>query len=231
MTRIICLANSLKRSERCIAGIEPSTGRWIRPVTAQLDGRVPRLTRLVAGAEPRLLDLLEIPLADTGPDFGFESENRLILPGAWRRVGRAQVSDLLKYRAPDREILHTATPYVTVPYMQSLPPEERRTLQLVETTRFSVRRDGPSNRWKGTLTTRAGQRLTAHITDPVLMQQLAVGYRPSDHCLVTVSLSMPWRPPDWDGDDPCWKLIASAIDLDPAHSSAAEELDLASVPF
>ena len=231
MTRIICLANSLKRSERCIAGIEPATGRWIRPVTAHLDGRVPRPTRLVAGAEPRLLDLLEIPLADTGPDYGFESENRLILPGAWRRVGRARASDLLKHRAPDREILHTGTPYVTVPYMQGLPPEERRTLQLVETTGFSVQRDARSNRWKGTLTTRAGQRLTAHITDPLLMQQLAVGYRPSDHCLVTVSLSMPWRPPGWEGDEPCWKLIASVIDLDPAHASAADELDLASVPF
>ncbi len=100
MTRIICLANSLKRSERCIAGIEPATGRWIRPVTAHLDGRVPRPTRLVAGAEPRLLDLLEIPLADTGPDYGFESENRLILPGAWRRVGRARASDLLNTARP-----------------------------------------------------------------------------------------------------------------------------------
>ncbi len=231
MTRIICLANSLKRSERCIAGIEPTTGRWIRPVTAHLDGRVPRPTRLVAGAEPRLLDLLEIPLADTGPDYGFESENRLILPGAWRRVGRVQAPSLLKYRAPDPEILHTTTPYVTVPYMEGLPPEERRTLQLVETTRFSVQRDARSNRWKGTFTTPAGQRLTAHITDPLLMQELAVGYRPSDHCLVTISLSMPWRPPDWDGDEPCWKLIASVLDLDPAHASAADELDLASVPF
>jgi len=28
-----------------------------------------------------------------------------------------------------------------------------------------------------------------------------------------VSLSMPWRPDDWEGDDPCWKLIAGVIEL------------------
>ncbi|WP_255532405.1 hypothetical protein [Microcoleus sp. LEGE 07076] len=31
--------------------------------------------------------------------------------------------------------------------------------------------------------------------------------------MVTVSLSMPWLPDDWEGDDPCWKLIAGVIEL------------------
>ncbi|WP_332955721.1 hypothetical protein [Microcoleus sp. AR_TQ3_B6] len=38
-------------------------------------------------------------------------------------------------------------------------------------------------------------------------------YRPQKACLVTVSLSMPWRPDDWEGDDPCWKLIAGVVEL------------------
>jgi hypothetical protein len=24
---------------------------------------------------------------------------------------------------------------------------------------------------------------------------------------------MPWRPDDWEGDDPCWKLIADVVEL------------------
>src|SRR5215211_2344269 len=83
MTRIVCLANSWKRSERCVAGIDLGTGRWVRPVTASIDGSVPRHVRAVRKGEPGLLDQIDLPLASTGPDFGFECENRLILPGRW----------------------------------------------------------------------------------------------------------------------------------------------------
>ncbi|MFP5272720.1 dual OB domain-containing protein [Coleofasciculus sp.] len=32
MKKIICLANSRKLDERCIAGIDLNTGKWVRPV-------------------------------------------------------------------------------------------------------------------------------------------------------------------------------------------------------
>mgnify|MGYP001478841279 CR=1 FL=1 len=48
------------------------------------------------------------------------------------------------------------------------------------------------------------------------MENLERGYHPDQHCLVTVSLSMPYRPSDWKGEgDPCWKLIAGVIELQP----------------
>ncbi len=237
MTRIICLANSWKHQERCIAGIDLATGRWVRPVTATADGSVPRAVRLVAGTEPAVLDVLEIPLSASGPDFGFESENRLILRGRWRRVGRVQPGEVRKYLPSERHILHTATPYVTVPFMRALPAHRRATLQLVETATFSVRagqrRAWGNPVWKGSLTTRAGQRLTANITDPVFVRKLETGYQPGARCLVTVSIGMPWRPPDWEGDEPCWKLIAAVIELDADSSPpvTADDLDLADVPF
>ncbi|MBC6418050.1 MAG: hypothetical protein GDA44_04290, partial [Prochloron sp. SP5CPC1] len=100
MKQIICLANSRKLGESCIAGIDVDTGKWIRPVRDKLypqDGRIPRSVRLVEGREPELLDILEIPLADTGNDFGFESENRSVLPGYWNCLGKVKTKDLLKY--------------------------------------------------------------------------------------------------------------------------------------
>lgn len=82
LKRIICLANSWKLKERCIAGLDLATGKWIRPVCDSLypeDGRVPSFVRAIEGREPELLDILQIPLAKTGPDFDFECENLSIL--------------------------------------------------------------------------------------------------------------------------------------------------------
>ena len=58
-----------------------------------------------------------------------------------------------------------------------------------------------------------GKRLTATITDPIFTRRLELGYSPQQPCLVTVSLSMPWRPSDWEGSDPWWKSIAAVIEL------------------
>ena len=234
MARIVCLANSWKRSERCIAGIEVATGHWLRPVTASADGSVPRHIRGVRKGEPALLDLLDLPLADDGPDFGFERENRLILPGRWYVRGQAHPDDLRRYVEDAGPILHTAQRYVTVPQLQALPPAERRTLQLIEATDFAVeatrRQQSGHGVWKGTFSTRAGYHLTANITDPAYSGRLDAGHVPDRHCLLTISLSLPWRPPSWELDDPCWKLIAGVIELSPGRA-AFSCAELAAVPF
>ncbi len=218
MTRIICLANSWKRGDRCIAGINPNTGQWIRPVSDLPDGRVPKEMRQISRLEPALLDILEIPLAHTGPDFGFECENLSILPGEWRRLKRASASDLLKFCSQEKYILHNEQRYVTIDFMQSLPFSQRYTLQLILAVKLSVRSLGArfedSKKWEATLETAQHQKLTATITDPAFVRILELGYRPQHPCLVTVSLSMPWRPSDWEKEgDPCWKLIAAVIEL------------------
>ena len=88
ITRIVVLANSWKHHDWCLAGIDLDTGKWVRPVTSLDDGRVPKTSMKLDGYFPALLDVLEIPLDSTGPDFGFESENRTILPGRWYRRDR-----------------------------------------------------------------------------------------------------------------------------------------------
>lgn len=219
MTRIICLANSLKYGDRCIAGIDPATGDWIRPMSDLADGRITSEMQLIDDQEPALLDILEIPLAQTGPSiWDYESENRSLLSGAWQRVGKAQPAEVLQYCGEYSNILHNDEKFVTVSYLKSLPAAERRTLQLVYATAISVRSKAKTQggrSWKGSLTTPTGQQITdAIITDPVLIDRLETGNLPQSPCLVTVSLSMPYRPANgWQGDDPCWKLISGAIEL------------------
>ena len=221
MAQIICLANSWKRGDRCIAGINELQGKWVRPVSDLPDGQIPKEMRQINRLEPALLDVLEIPLAKTGPDLGFECENLSVLPGKWRQVGKVPPAYLLKYCNSQEYILHNHLPYVTVEYMQSLPMCDRLTLQLVKAVRFTVKklikRFEGGNKWKGfwkgSVVTQPGQKLTAKITDPVFIKKLESGYRPQKACLVTVSLGMPWRRDNWEGGYRCWKLIAGVVEL------------------
>lgn len=217
MTQIICLANSWKNKERCIAGINPDTSKWIRPVSKLDDGRVPSSSRLIDGQEPILLDILEIPLSDTGPNFDFESENLLILPGEWRRVGRVRPEDILRYCEHEQYILHNKGKAVTLSFIQGLPMHRRRTLQLVRTREFvlqSEKDDKGNLKWRGSLVATNGAELVnARITDPIFVKKLNNKYLPGNDCLVTVSLGMPQQQRNAE-EKFCSKLIAGVIELD-----------------
>ena len=58
---VICLANSYKHYDRCIAGIESTSGQWIRPVSDLDDGRIPKNDRFIKAEEITLLDRVDIP--------------------------------------------------------------------------------------------------------------------------------------------------------------------------
>src|ERR1700722_15252101 len=85
MKRIICLANSRKMGDRCIAGREfledGSIGPWVRPVSARPDEAV-SLTemRYADGSDPRLLDIIDIPFIEWRGKSN-QPENWLIDPG------------------------------------------------------------------------------------------------------------------------------------------------------
>jgi hypothetical protein len=259
MTQLICLANSWKHGDRCIAGINPTTGQWIRPISALENGQIPPHIRLIQQREPALLDILEVPLTEhefdnrrlrgvarratplkrrffvgagcarpnekplveltlTEEPIEFARENRLMQSGVWRKIGRVQPEALLPYCQQGEFILHNTQRYVLLSYLQSLPFSCRQTIQLVKAVTFSARISGQrldgSEKWEGRLFTETGLELTARITDPLLVRRLELDCLPKLPCLVTVSLSLPWVPPDWAGEEqPCWKLIAGLIEL------------------
>jgi len=218
MTRIVVLANSWKHYDWCLAGIDLDTGKWVRPVTGLDDGRVPKTSMKLGGYFPALLDVLEIPLDSTGPDFGFESENRTILPGRWYKQSKMTPRDIEKYTKRPYYVLHNHRKYVTPRDLQQKPFEKRVTLQLIRVGSFKVRdaRRKPTDKpsWKGTILS-GGRELEVKITDPVCFERLNRGYKPSPSCFLTMSLGMPYKPSDWDEDDEpaCWKLIAGVIEL------------------
>ena len=97
--RILCLANSRKRGGRCVAGkVMQSDGRsggWLRPVSAREDEEVsPQERRYADGGEPRILDVIDVPLLSPRPKT-YQRENWLLDPNrCWAKVGQAAWNDL-----------------------------------------------------------------------------------------------------------------------------------------
>jgi hypothetical protein len=96
---LIVLANSVKRSGRCLAGKEVvrtggqwKAGGWIRPVATPDGGEVPLYGMQQAlGYNPNLLEILEIPF-DRAASLPDQPENWLLLTPlrakSWKSIGR-----------------------------------------------------------------------------------------------------------------------------------------------
>lgn len=218
ITRIVILANSWKHHDWCLAGIDLDTGKWVRPVTGLDDGRIPQTAIKLGGYFPELLDVLEIPLDKTGPDFDFESENRTILPGLWYLREKLTPKDIETYTEQPYYVLHNKKKYVTTKEFRQKPIAKRKTLQLIHVNEFKVcdarKETKEKHNWKGLITS-GNREIDVKITDPVYVEKLNKGHKPSSHCFLTMSLSMPHKPPDWrEEEEPvCWKLIAGVIEL------------------
>ena len=103
-------------------------------------------------------------------------------------------------------------------YLQSLPLDKRKTLQLVNVVSLSIKSRQTTRggtQWLGTIVSSSGKKLVdIPITDPIFVKKIESGYQSNGNYLITMSLGMPYKPDNWDGDEaPCWKLIAGVIEL------------------
>ncbi|MGB5157473.1 dual OB domain-containing protein [Desulfobacterium sp. N47] len=100
-TLFICLANSKKLGERCIAGIEvkkvggtyqpiekEGKPKWLRPISKYQHGAVSE--DLVGGI--RLMDIIEIDVEKLCPD-GYQSENATFNPASIKNIGNVRLSE------------------------------------------------------------------------------------------------------------------------------------------
>jgi len=211
MARLICLANSDRDRDRCIAGIDIETGRWVRPVPH--DGSaIPKRRTYVHGSPLSLLDVVEIDLTDENPGTRFQRENRVIQSWRWRIVGRRPVSDVLRYCDFATPILHNAKASVCPTELEVLPPLKWKSLQLVRAHDVKFKRS--YRHCRARFRDRAGGGpYDLAVTDPEMNRNLPdEGITISD-CLLTVSLGEPWRHSGSSNEAMCYKLVAAVIEL------------------
>jgi hypothetical protein len=214
MSKIICLANSYKGGgERCIADIDPDTRMWIRPVLGNKSRAVTSPMRLIDGKEPQVLDILEIPLEDFGPDEGCQPENRLLKAGKWKKVGQIAPKDLLKYCEDDSVILHNHQEYVPPEFFTKLPKSKWRSLQLVHNTKVKFERAYKPNQWRVVFRNGKGHVLDLKLTDPLISDRLRKNEKISNNCILTVSLATPWSPQGSNQPERCYKMVAGVVGL------------------
>ena len=214
MASIICLANSYKGGgRRCIAGIDSKTGEWVRPISRGAEKAIDWSIRKVDEAEPKILDVLEIPLEDSGPDEEYQPENRFLTSGRWQKIGQLEPQDLLKYCEDDSVILHNHQDYVSPELLSEKASSERKSLQLIHSENAKFNRDLYDNKkWRVCFQYGRKKYLDLKLTDVVLSDRLRKNEKISNECILTISLATPWRR-DEKTPERCYKMVAGVVEL------------------
>ena len=219
LKRIVCLANSVKTGGRCIAGKEvkgSGYGGWIRPIGGrETDELLISECDLGAGAQPKLLDVIEVPLQGATP-HNHQSENHLIHPKPWRRVDKIAWSELksISDQPPHLWQNHDHTKGGQFDCMSREDAFSFSTsLALIWVPKL-IAEVSPSP-WKARKDYRGsfeymGDMYKFKITDPAAVESLKTkgeGSHEIKAAFLTISLTEPWE----KDNNRCYKLIAAII--------------------
>lgn len=217
--KLVCLANSRKRSGRCVAGFDREAGAWIRPIPDTEDGTVPTSgTILDNSQELKVLDLFEVELVRARPDE-IQPENHVFSDTTWTtagRLGATEAVDLLEEIADAGPKLFGSAGDRVAPD-ELLGPHGSLTVVEPEGVRWELD-TGFFNRPRLRAHFRvSGQPYDLVVTDPEFFKRFsgwslgyydrdAPGIGEHDRIWFTVSLTEPFEA---TGD--CFKLVAAVI--------------------
>lgn len=223
---IVCLANSRKLNGRCVAGIEIAQDRrlgWIRPVSAREHQEVSEYERQYQnGADPRLLDIVDVPLLRAQP-HEYQQENWLLDPAQyWVKKGAAAWNDLSGLADP-LEALWINGHHTYNGRNDTVPLTQARTLQsslrLIAVSSMTLAVFAPGEAF-GNRKRRVQGRFRHHgaeyrlwITDPLYEREYLAkpdGHYEIGESFLTVSLGEPLN-------DACYKLIAAIVERPGSH--------------
>ena len=218
---IVCLANSRKLGERCVAGYDIAAGRWLRPVSNTLDGSLERRDRVcLDGGEPRLLDRLRIGLVRPAPR-AHQPENWLLAPVRWRRLGvvspTAACAFLGALATPGPDLLGGRNDRVPASDFTAQPAAASLAVVEPEALEWLIRQGSGGKRQTRACFALGGVGYDLAITDlefelrvaPLAAgrhPRAAAGLGPTARIFFTISLGEPF-------DGACYKLIAAVIAL------------------
>lgn len=100
---LVILAKSAKYGNYCVAGIELSTNKWIRPISHDktIEDAVTAAELTYAdNSEAQILDVVEIDFEDTAVGNAIQPEN-LYFSGKWQKLGHWNLADVEKFCGVD----------------------------------------------------------------------------------------------------------------------------------
>ena len=168
--------------------------------------------RNIEGEEPEILDVIEIPLEDHGPDDGCQPENRLVKPGKWRKVDQKKSREVINYCEDNSVILHNHIDRVLATFFEELPRRKWKSLQLIRNKNVSFNLDFWGKR-RAFFCDGEGHGLELAVKDPVFLNKLVKEEPVSSDCIMTISLAGPWSPNETEPKR-CYKLVAGLSNYD-----------------
>ena len=223
--RILCLANSKKKSGRCVAGREvlgTAPGPWIRPVSARPTEEVSEDERQYQdGSDPRVLDIIDVPLNLHQP-HACQTENWLLDSGYyWTKVRQVGWAELQCYvENPATLWTNTRSTYngVNDEILQADADALPNSLILIQVRSLELRVFVPGVAF-GDLKRRVlaefqhrGIRYALWVTDPVIESDYTArsdGTYTIGECCLCVSLGEPLQ--KQNGESCRYKLVAAVI--------------------
>ena len=223
--RIVCLANSRKHNDRCVAGKIYESGRvleWIRPISSRQGEELSEAERQYQnGVEPQLLDIFEFSILEPKPS-GHQSENFLISgPKSFSKIGTLNATDLLN--SLDKPVNLWIMGHQSKTYGKNdlVPPdrinEVKNSLYLINPHTFIVQIVSRFSRQTRGKFTYLGAEYNLKITDPVF--ELNYRSKPDGEykiqdALLTVSLAHDVHTvPKSPQSTGYYKVIAGVIDI------------------
>jgi hypothetical protein len=222
---IVCLANSRKHNGRCIAGIEIVDCHpegWVRPVSAREGAEVSEYERQYEdGSDPRVLDLISVPLIEAAPD-GYQAENWVLDPDAyWVRKGRFTWEQLARLEDEPAPLWPSNAPSTYHGMNDRVPATDADgfvdSLRLIRVDNFALRVFAPGaafgnakRRVQGGFTY-LGAEYRVWVTDPQMEREYlaqADGEYLLGEGFITMSLG------ERSDDGYCYKLAAAVISHD-----------------
>lgn len=213
----VCLANSRKLSGRCIAGrevVEGGYGGWIRPVSARASGEVSEEERRYEnGSDPRVLDIIEVPLLSPAP-HSHQTENWVLDKRRyWGKRGRLageSLAALVEKPAALWTIDDSSANGVNHRVRLEVAAEQKGSLVLIEPEylQIHVGAHGLSKRRVKASFLYNNTPYALVVTDPVVERAFlakADGAYALEKVFLCVSLTESWE--GW-----CYKVVAAVIE-------------------
>lgn len=221
--RIVCLANSRKFNGRCVAGIEIADDQrlgWIRPVSARQSQEVsPDEQQYADGTEPRVLDIMTVPLLGPVPRH-HQQENWLLDPARrWTHEDSIPVGDLTRLVDPIEPLwidgYHTGRgTHDRVPWDQAIQLRSSLRLIHVDQVELAVLTTGgtfgPPRRQVRGCFRHQGRDYNLSVTD--LEYERRYRGRPDGNYEIQESFLTVSLGDRFEEQDACFKLIAAIVE-------------------